>query len=234
MAPRERPLSLALQSVDEEPASEGGSLRVRLHTDVGTIECRRHEAPGATRAVLWVYGAGGGFNGPAGGMYPRLAQQLLADGLDSLRVDYRRAGDLEPCILDALAGVVYLGERGRRQVILVGHSFGGAVAIAAGAASTAVIGVAALSSQTYGAAGVGDLSPRPLLLIHGTQDDVLPDTCSREIYRRAGEPKQLLLYPGCGHGLDECRDLVDRDLLTWIRQVAIHGDPPRGQFLRTQ
>jgi alpha-beta hydrolase superfamily lysophospholipase len=52
-------------------------------------------------------------------------------------------------------GIAYLTERGKRRIVLVGHSFGGAVVISAGAASPAEIAVAALSSQTAGTADVG-------------------------------------------------------------------------------
>ena len=56
-------------------------------------------------------------------------------------------------------------------------------------------------------------------LAPGEQDEVLPDLCSRDLYRRAEVPKQLLLYPDCGHGLDECRSRLDTDLMRWVRQV---------------
>jgi fermentation-respiration switch protein FrsA (DUF1100 family) len=81
------------------------------------------------------------------------------------------------------------------------------------------VGVATLSSQTYGAGAVGRLAPRPILLIHGEADEVLPDVCSRDLYRLAGEPKELILYPGCRHGLDECRERLDHDLLDWIERT---------------
>ncbi|HEV2132568.1 MAG TPA: alpha/beta hydrolase, partial [Longimicrobiaceae bacterium] len=110
--------------------------------------------------------------------------------------------------------------RGRRRIVLVGHSFGGAVVITAGAPSEEVIAVAAMSSQLSGTELADQLSPRPLLLVHGTADEVLPDRCSREIYRPAKEPKRLLLYPECRHGLDQCRQELDRDLLAWIREVV--------------
>lgn len=71
----------------------------------------------------------------------------------------------------------------------------------------------------YGTDLVGDISPRALLLQHGTADQILPDTCSRDLYRRANESKQLLLYPGCRHGLDEGQPEVDRDSLDWVRTV---------------
>ena len=193
---------------------------VILETNRGAIECRFHPASSGEAAVVWVFGAGGGLGGPAGGLYRRLAEQLVPDGVASLRLDYRRPADLAECVFDTLAGVAYVGRRGRSRMVLVGHSFGGAVVITAGAASHAVIAVAALSSQSYGTEAVGSLAPRPLLLLHGTADEVLPDRASRDIYARAKEPKRLKLYPGCRHGLDQCRDELDRDLLAWIREVV--------------
>ncbi|HYN87746.1 MAG TPA: alpha/beta hydrolase, partial [Ardenticatenaceae bacterium] len=168
---------------------------------------------------IWVGGAGGGLDGPAWGLYPRLAAQLVPDGIASLRLHYRYPNHLTDCVLDTLIGMLYVGSRGRQRVALVGHSFGGAVVISAGAIGESVVGVVAMSSQTYGTDLVRDISPRPLLLMHGTADQVLPDRCSHDLYRRAREPKQILLYPGCGHGLDECREQVDRDLLEWLRGV---------------
>ena len=47
---------------------------------------------------------------------------------------------------------------------------------------------------------------------------VLPAT-SRELYELAAEPKELILYHGCGHDLTECREEVERDLLDWLRRV---------------
>ncbi len=211
--------TLALRSA-ETVALEDGVETVRLHTDAGTIDTQYHRADTGDVAVLWVFGAGGGLGGPAGELYPRLAAQLAPDGIASLRLDYRRPADLIPCVLDVLVGGAYLNTRARPRVVLVGHSFGGAVVIAAGAASPGVIGVAALSSQTAGAGQVGQISPWPLLLMHGTADEILPDRCSRELYRRAGEPPRLVLYAGCRHGLDQCRDALDRDLLAWIREVV--------------
>ncbi len=212
-------VTLALRSA--EPAGrEDGAEIVRLHTDAGTIDTRYHPADMGDVAVLWVFGAGGGLGGPAGGLYPRLAAHLAPLGIASLRLDYRRPAELLPCVLDVLVGIAYLATRARGRVVLVGHSFGGAVVIAAGAASPAVIGVAALSSQMAGAGHVGQISPRPLLLIHGTADEILPDRCSRDLYRRAGEPRRLVLYQGCRHGLDQCRAALDRDVLAWIREVV--------------
>lgn len=203
-------------------AKQGARGELSLVTNEGDIACRYHDAPPGDVGVVWVFGAGGGFNGPAGGLYPRLAKRLARRGIASLELAYRHAGDFISSVLDVLVGVAYLESLDRRNVILVGHSFGGAVAIAAGTTSENVIGVAALSSQTAGASSVSKLSPRPVLFVHGRTDSVLPVRCSQDLYNLAKEPKQLVLYDHCDHGLDECRNDLDRDLMAWI--VAV-GDP---------
>lgn len=208
---------LALREILRHPEDEVTDL-VRLVTSRGHILGRLHPARGEA-AVLWVFGAGGGLGGPAGGVYTRLADRLRPEGVTSLELDYRRPGELQNCLADALLAIEWLGSLGARRVVLVGHSFGGAVAIAAGAASDRVAAVAALSSQTAGTADVDLLAPRPLLLIHGEADEVLPADCSLDLHARAGEPRELILYPGCRHGLDECREALDRDLLAWLRRV---------------
>ena len=35
--------------------------------------------------------------------------------------------------------------------------------------------------------------------MHGAENDLHSPDESRELYRRAGEPKELVLLPGCGH-----------------------------------
>ena len=216
-------MRLELQGIEHTEAAEG-TEDVLIHTDQGTIVGRFHAAEPAAAGIVWVAGAGGGLDGPAGGMYARLAARLVAAGLASLRVDYRFPGLYGGCVLDTLAGIAYLGIRGAERVALVGHSFGGAVAIAAGAHSREAAAVAALSSQLAGTEDAPRLSPRPLLLIHGQADEVIPDWCSREIHQRARHPKELRLYPGCRHGLDECRERVEADLAEWlVHAVAAHA-----------
>ncbi len=216
---------LNLRGVERRDEAEGQE-RLRLLTDAGAVECRWHPAPAGNAAVLWVFGAGGGLGGPAGGLYTRLGQQLRPRGVASLEVAYRHPGRLGECVQDVLLGLAWLAGEGRRRVALVGHSFGGAVVITAGAASEAVIAVAALSSQARGTEAAAALSPRPLMVMHGTDDEILPDACSRDIYERARQPKELILYPGCRHGLDQCREELDRDLAGWLERV-IAGGPGR-------
>jgi fermentation-respiration switch protein FrsA (DUF1100 family) len=214
--------SLELTQVTNQ-GMEDGVEHLVLHTNAGTIPARFHWAAGAHGAVVWVGGAGGGLDGPAGGLYPRLAAHLAGQHIASLRLHYRHPNELLACVMDTLLGVAYLKIRSLDRAVLVGHSFGGAVVVCAGALGEEVAGVAALSSQTYGTDLAPDLAPRPLLLMHGTADEILPHACSLDIYRRAAEPKEIKLYPGCRHGLDECRDRLDQDLTDWIVRVLEKG-----------
>ena len=188
----------------------------RLVSEGAPLDCLYLPVPDARAGVVWGFGSGGGFHGPAGGLYDRLGEALHRGSIASLQVAYRRPGDLRACVADVLAGVAWLAMDVAPRVALVGHSFGGSVVICAGAASPAVVAVAALSSQSQGTEDVAALAPRPLFLLHGTDDEVLPVQCSEDIHRWARKPK-VLLRPACRHGLDECRDMVDRELGAWLR-----------------
>ena len=100
---------------------------------------------------------------------------------------------------------------------MVGHSFGGAVVIAAAPYNDKVVAVAGLSSQSAGAQQVADIAPRPLLLVHGTDDAILPARASQFIYDLAQQPKELHFFEGAGHGLTECRGELDELLFGWLR-----------------
>src|SRR5436305_9382976 len=150
MAGRQLTRPLELLAIHAKGGASGPEDLV-FETSGGTNRGRYHAAANSAPAVLWVFGAGGGLDGPAGGLYYRLASRLAPDLAASLELAYRHPGQLSSCVLDVLFGVEYLKTRGHHQVVLVGHSFGGAVVIKAAIASREVVGVAALSSQTYGA-----------------------------------------------------------------------------------
>jgi alpha-beta hydrolase superfamily lysophospholipase len=47
---------------------------------------------------------------------------------------------------------------------------------------------------------VGEIAPRPLLIIGGRDDQIVPNWMTEKLFAAAGEPKQLLLLPNAGHG----------------------------------
>jgi dienelactone hydrolase len=189
-----------------------------LKTSRGPLDVLLYEAPGAKAAVVLGGGVGGGFDTPARGLYPRLGEALLRQGMTTLQVKYRNPTDLEEAVHDVLASVDFLVEHGMERVGLVGHSFGGAVMIDAGAQSPWVRTVVGLASQSYGTGAVSELPPRSLLLLHGTSDVVLPPSCSLRIADRARGHKELELLRGVGHGLDEEAEHVHTRVHDWLRE----------------
>lgn len=64
---------------------------------------------------------------------------------------------------------------------------------------------------------VDNISPRPLLLVHGDQDDLVPVAHARELYERAGQPKELVIIPGAGHRLRRDPRAVEI-AVEWLRK----------------
>lgn len=71
--------------------------------------------------------------------------------------------------------------------------------------------VASLASAPLELAG--QIAPRPLLVIHGADDEMVPLEQARALYEAAEEPKALWIVPGAGHRT--------------LRSVAGHAYPSR-------
>ena len=207
---------LAIRILGVDPGDEIARTRMlQLRTTRGEIPIILHSNETQARAVLCVSGAIGGFDGPAR-LYARLGLDLPDRGFVVARMNYRLPNEFDECLLDTMAALTFLKGIGVGRVALIGHSFGGAIAINAGTLSPLVATVIAVSSQLAGAHGVGELAPKPLLLVHGTADTILPDQCSRMLYERAGEPKTLKLFAGADHRMNPAGAAL-YDLVTdWI------------------
>jgi alpha-beta hydrolase superfamily lysophospholipase len=214
-------LSLTIEGVAARERGED-AFDLIIKTSRGELAAVLHPCEGESGAAIYVGGALGGFDGPAAAIYPRLARELAqaSPGMTGLRLHYREPGEFEECVIDVLAGASFLRGIGAARLALVGHSFGAAVAIKAGELSEVVRGVAALSSQLYGTRSVQHLTPKSLLLAHGTADGILDCAASKDIYERAAEPKQLVLYDGADHSLLQCREELFGLLKTWLMDVA--------------
>jgi uncharacterized protein len=207
---------LQMRILGVDPGDEvAGARKLYLRTSRGTIPVIMHAAESASGAVLCVCGAIGGFDGPAM-LYPRLGLTMPHTGFAVARMNYREPNEFDECVLDTLAALTFIKGAGYDRVALIGHSFGGAVVINAGTLSPVVTTVVAVSSQLAGAHMVGELAPKPLLLIHGTADTILSDECSRMLYERAGEPKMLKLFDGADHRLSSHGDELFNLVQGWI------------------
>lgn len=119
-----------------------------------------------------------------------------------------------------MAAMDYLaGEFSSKHFLLVGWSFGGSPCFTVAAKDpNRVAGVTTVASQTAQTAqtdGVTMLSPRPLLLLHGTGDTCLSSRCSQSLFEAYGQSgkKELKLFDGDDHGLS--RNAVQVEKLTF-------------------
>jgi fermentation-respiration switch protein FrsA (DUF1100 family) len=66
---------------------------------------------------------------------------------------------------------------------------------------------------------INKISPRPLLLIHGEKDDLVPVEHANKLFEKAGEPKKLVIVPGAGHRLRVEHKAVNA-ALDWLKATA--------------
>jgi alpha/beta superfamily hydrolase len=218
-------LSLKIIGVEEREQVDG-EHHLTIRTSRGPIPIIFHPAAEPDRAALCVCGAIGGLDGPMK-LYPRLGAELPARGIAIARLDYREPNEFGECVLDTMAGLSFLRAMRYQHAALIGHSFGGAVVINAGTLAPMVTTVIALSSQLAGAHVVAELAPRPLLLVHGTADTILPHECSERIYDRAGEPKGLKLMAGADHRFTGFGDELYAIVSDWLESGPAIDAPVR-------
>jgi len=70
--------------------------------------------------------------------------------------------------------------------------------------------------EIYSDKWIDKLSPRPILIIHGDQDDVVSPTSAFNLYERAGEPKEILIVNGAGHKLRISEQAMNHALV-WLK-----------------
>ena len=66
---------------------------------------------------------------------------------------------------------------------------------------------------------VADIAPRPLLLIHGDDDETVPVSHAHRLYEKAGEPKRLVTLQGAGHRLRHDNRVLDT-FITWFGRLV--------------
>lgn len=196
------------------------SLRhVEMYTSRGLLTILWHEPQTVVHpaALVLVGGAMGGLLGPAEGLYQRLGEVWAARGVAVLRVSYRRPNDLDACCIDTAAAVqLAVGAGGAERVVLMGHSFGGAVAVRVGVGlSGMVTGVVTFATQSAGCEVAGGLEGMPLLLFHGDRDEILPPESS-EMVRMIAGTGEVVRIPGDGHLLAKSGDVLWERLESWL------------------
>lgn len=66
---------------------------------------------------------------------------------------------------------------------------------------------------------VAGIAPRPLLLIHGSQDELVPVSHTHRLYEKALKPKKLSIIDGAGHRLRR-EDMMVSAILDWLKSLC--------------
>ncbi len=196
---------------------------VEMYSMRGLLTVLWHEPTGVTdppAAIVLCGGAMGGLLGPADGLFHRLGIAWADRGIPVLRVSYRRPNDLDTCCIDVAAAVqLAIGGAGAQRVVVMGHSFGGAVAVrVAVGLDSMVAGVVTFATQSAGCEVAGGLAGRPFLLFHGDRDEILPPEASDMVQKIAGTGEVVRL-PGDGHLLAKSGDVMWERLEAWLPEV---------------
>jgi len=67
---------------------------------------------------------------------------------------------------------------------------------------------------------IDKISPRPLLLVHGDRDDLVPVEQARQLFDKAGEPKRLVIIPDAGHRLRHEEKAINT-ARAWLKQSTM-------------
>ena len=165
-------------------------------------------------------------------MYLSIAEKLASmnKGIPVMRLDYRHPARNKYCVADVQAAMKYL-ENGfaLSRFVLVGWSFGGAPVFTLGGRDKRVVGCATVASQTAETDGITNVSPRPVLLMHGTGDRTLRYSCSQRLYNQYGASgeRELKVFEGDDHALTRNSREAEVRLCDFIMRcvgVEIQGD----------
>ncbi len=156
--------------------------------------------------------------------------------------------DRRGLVEDAHAALEFIAKRNQASglpIISFGHSLGGAKSIAALAESPidavrAVIvdgtfasyqamarvvagqlGESIVTDNLAPKGAIAKLSPMPVLIVHGTRDEVVPISQGKELFKRAKQPKTLFEVQDGRHGTSLSRNNGEyrKKVLEWIDEV---------------
>ncbi len=223
-SPRRSPLDMlgVLAKADGE-FTETNRL-VEIYTMEGLLQIWWHGAPGATDVALMCGGAMGGMLGPGRSLYLELGLELASEGRAAMAIGYRKPGDLTSCLLDTCAAADLALRNGAERFVILGHSFGGAVAVQAASTFVAhTAGVITYATQSAGCEEASRIGATPLLLLHGERDSILGPENSMMVQSLAGTGEVKIL-PDTDHLMAEAADEIADITGTWVREkFAAHA-----------
>lgn len=217
------PPTLSLQGVSVMPPV-GPFRPAVLETSNGEVEARWYEAAGATGAILWLGDRAGGFDSPADGLFDRLAEAYVGQGVASLRIQYRRPHEPGEVGLDGLVAAYLMRELAIARLVTVGWGIGAVAAIGVAHAFPTVAGVALLAPTDLAGEATKGLA-RPLLLQHGKADGQASTALSRDLLAHAEGPKRIVYYDGAGHDFATVAPTLEADLRAFLDPTLGVGEP---------
>lgn len=207
------------------------SIAITISTARGSV-CGKWRPSSVTRAAAILIpdapcASGGPFH-----LFDELAARIQRAGVSVLQLEPCSAAFDERlmCLLSALTA---LRRQGVERMALIGWHSGAALAIAAGGASEAITGVAALAPNDEVVELVAEIAPRRLLLMHGSADNVASAAISRMLFVRAGEPKELVVYPDERHDFSVFHDEALDKLTSWTRSLLRSPFKPHATHQRS-
>jgi len=217
---------MASQQVEVAP----GLRHIEIYTLRGLLTLLWHDPPADepshAAALVLCGGAMGGLLGPAEGLYHRLGLEWAERGVAVVRVSYRTPNDLDACTMDVAAAVQLVHGAGADRVVVMGHSFGGAVAVRVGVGLDPIVrGVVTFATQSAGCEPAAGLQGRPLLLFHGERDEILPPESSEMVRMLAGTG-ELVRIPNDGHLLAKSGEVLWERLEQWLPSTLALDPPP--------
>ena len=203
-----------------------GLRHIEMYTRRGLLGILWHEPGDRARdaGVVMMGGAMGGLMGPGDALYHQLGEDFSSRGIPAMRISWRKPNDMDACCVDAAAAVQMMVGTGCERVILMGHSFGGAVAVRVAVGLSAMVaGVVTFATQSAGCEVAGGLAGRPLLMFHGDRDEILPVEAS-EVVRAIAGHGELRIMPGDGHLLAKSHDIMREEVNAWCDTVFALGE----------
>lgn len=218
--PRSPLALLAPMAIDEVELSDG-TRHAEFYTMRGLLSVYWSGPEDADTVVVAMGGAMGGVLGPAKSIYHDLSQLLPQHGIGVLRVGYRKPGDLETSLIDVAAAAELAGNAGATRFAFLGHSFGGAVAVQAGAMLREhTVGVVTFATQSAGCEAAQYLGDVPLLLLHGDRDRILGPENSSMVQMMAGGG-EIMILPGADHLLVEAATEIRTKIESWLMPLLL-------------
>ena len=70
---------------------------------------------------------------------------------------------------------------------------------------------------------VASIAPRPVLVVHGADDEWVPAAQGRALYERAGEPRRYVEIDGADHAFSWHREQYLKVIADWLAEANVRG-----------